>query len=147
MKISQQFAGSYLKAADLPQPRVFAVQSVVMGKMPEGDEKPVLNFAGSDQALVLNKTNATILAELWGDETTAWHGQLVELYATTTSFGGRMVPCIRVRAAQVQTAARQPAPVPQPSAPQPTVPQPTAAPAQQQLPLQPAPAPDYPLDA
>ncbi len=104
MKISQTFAGSYLKAADVPQPKLVTIEAVIMAKMPEGDEKPVVNFVGSDQSLVLNKTNATILAELYGDETSAWHGRQLELYATTTSFGGRMVPCVRVRPPQ------QPAP-------------------------------------
>ena len=151
MRISQQFVGSYLKAADLPRPQAFQIQAVEMGKMPDGDEKPVVNFAGAGQALVLNKTNATILVELFGDETTGWHGQWVELYATTTSFSGRMVPCIRARAAQVQPTVSQPTAM-QPgiplAAPQPTVPQPSAPQqnVEQAVPA-PAPQPDYPLDA
>lgn len=140
MRISQTFAGNYLKAADIPQPKVLTIETVFMAKMPEGDEKPVINFAGEQQSLVLNKTNGVILAELYGDETAAWHGRPVELYATTTNFGGKMVPCLRVRPPQ-QPTAPHPAPAPQPG------------PAQQlqqaaQAPVpEPAPAPEFPVDA
>ena len=138
MRISQTFAGSYLKAADIPQPKLLTIEAVILAKMPEGDEKPVVNFVGSDQSLVLNKTNATILADMYGDETAAWHGRQVELYATTTSFGGRMVPCVRVRAPQH----------PAPTAPQPpAMPQPPVPSAVQPAVQQPAPPADYPVDA
>lgn len=112
MKISEQFAGSYFKAQDLPQPRVLTIQDVTQAKMPEGDTKPALRFVGEQQQLVLNKTNAYSLAEWFGDDTTAWTGRAVELYSTTTSFGGRMVPAIRVRLPHQQyqqpTAPQQP---------------------------------------
>ena len=131
MKISQTFAGNYLKASDIPKPTALQITAVQMVKMPEGDEKPAVVFT-TGQQLVLNKTNATILADLWGDETAAWHGQMVELYSTTTSYSGRMVPCIQVRAPQ--PAVPQP---PAPTTPQAAVPQPAQA----------APATDYPVDA
>lgn len=127
MKISEQFAGNYFKAADLPQPRVLTIQAVTEETMPEGEAKPVMRFVDQQQQLVLNKTNAFICVDMFGDESTAWHGQLVELYASTTAFNGRMVPCIRVRAPQ-QAA---PAPPTQPA---------------QQPPMQ-APPGDFPVDA
>lgn len=133
MKISEQFAGSYLKAQDLPQPEVLTIQDCSQAKMPEGDTKPALRFVGEQQQLVLNKTNAYSLAEWFGDDTNAWNGRAVELYSTTTSFGGRMVPAIRVRLPQ------------QPQYQQPTAPQQQpmqyAQPAPQQQPL--APMPQY----
>ncbi|QEF98800.1 hypothetical protein Mal15_28560 [Stieleria maiorica] len=153
MKMSEQFAGAYLKAADLPHPRVLTIQSVTQTTMPEGDNKPVMRFVGEQQQLVLNKTNAFTCVELFGDETTAWHGQPIELYATTTNFSGRMVPCIRVRAPQQAAAASSVVPPPSPAAPQGAplpVPQPTPTAVQpqpmQQPPIQ-APAADYPVDA
>jgi hypothetical protein len=123
MRMSEQFAGNYFKASDLPQPKVLTIQAVTQEKMPEGDTKPVMRFVGEQQMLVLNKTNAFCCVEMFGDETAAWQGRQVELYATTTSFSGRMVPCIRVRTApQMQhTAAQpvyQPAPVMQQPVPQ-----------------------------
>jgi hypothetical protein len=127
MLISEQFAGTYFKAADLPVPRAMTIQTVTQETMPEGDSKPVMRFVGERQQLVLNKTNAFTCVELFGDESAAWQGQLVELYATTTSFSGHMVPCIRVRAPQQPQAA----PAPQPA---------------QQPPMQ-APPSDFPVDA
>jgi hypothetical protein len=173
MKISEQFAGSYFKAQDLPQPRVLTIQDCTQAKMPEGETKPALRFVGESQQLILNKTNAFCLAEWFGDDTNGWNGRQIELHATTTSFGGRMVPAIRVRLPQqqyqqpVQQRPYQPAPVPmqpqyqqpvaQPAPQRPAVPQPAPQPAQQpvpqwQVPAPPQPAPggdffDGPIDA
>lgn len=160
MKISEQFAGSYLKASDLPQPKVFTIAGCEHATMPDGTTKPALRFAGETQQLVLNKTNSFCLMEWFGDDTNGWLNRQVELYSTTTSFSGRMVPAIRVRQApqwqQHQPLAPQ---VPQQAvqqAPQPQVPvQQYAAPQQfvqrqpvpqqmQQVPTQAAPEPQRP---
>ena len=47
MKISQTFAGSYLKAADVPQPKLVTIEAVIMAKMPEGDDQQ----RGGDEAV------------------------------------------------------------------------------------------------
>jgi hypothetical protein len=156
MKISEQFAGSYFKAQDLPRPRVLTIQDCTQAKMPEGETKPALRFVGEQQQLILNKTNAFCLAEWFGDDTNGWNGRQIELYATTTSFGGRMVPAIRVRLPQ--QPAPQPTVVPpqyppqyQPPAPvpQPTPPPQYQPPQQWPAPPQPAPSGDFtdPIDA
>lgn len=167
MKISEQFSGSYLKASDLPTPKVFTIAGCGQATMPDGSVKPALQFAGETQSLVLNKTNAFCLAEWFGDNTDGWLNQQVELYSTTTSFSGRMVPAIRVRQApQWQPPAQQQAqvqqqfvqqPVPQQAPPQQFVQQPVPQmqPVPQQMqpvqqapqPPQAAPAADYPVDA
>jgi hypothetical protein len=175
MKISEQFVSNYLRAADLPQPRVLTIQTVTHEKMPEGDHKPVMRFVGEQQQLVLNKTNAFTCMELFGDETNAWHGRLIELYSTTTNFSGRMAPCIRMRAPQAaatpvqavthsptqQQAVLHPLPQQQYVAPPPTqplmqpqamvqpAPLPVAPPPQQQhaAPPMQAPSADFPVDA
>jgi len=110
MKISEAFSGSYLKAADLPQPRVLVVQSITKETIgEERSSKPVLRFIGEQRGLVLNKVNAMEIAGWYGDDTQAWIGQPVELFSTTTFFSGRQVPCIRVRrpAVQYQQAVQQ----------------------------------------
>ena len=169
MKISEQFAGSYLKASDLPQPKVFTIAGCEHATMPDGTTKPALRFAGETQQLVLNKTNSFCLMEWFGDDTNGWLNRQVELYSTTTSFSGRMVPAIRLRQApqwqQQPLAPQVPQPpvqqAPQPQyiqhpAPQPQVPvQQYAAPQQfvqqqqvpqqmQQVPTQAAPEPQRP---
>jgi hypothetical protein len=167
MRISEQFSGSYLKASDLPQPKVFTIAGCGQATMPDGTTKPALHFAGETQSLVLNKTNAFCLAEWFGDDTNGWTNRQVELFSTQTSFSGRMVPAIRVRQAPQwqQPPVQQQAPVPQQFVqqhpvpqypvqqqvvPQQQVPQ-QMQPAQQMQPVpqppQAAPPADYPLDA
>jgi hypothetical protein len=103
MKISEAFSGSYLKAADLPQPRVFTIAGVGMETIgEERSSKAVIRFHGEQRGLVLNKVNSLELSGWLGDETQAWTGQPVELFSTTTFFSGRQVPCIRVRRPAVQ---------------------------------------------
>jgi hypothetical protein len=172
MRISEQFAGSYLKASDLPQPKVFVIAGCETVTMPDQTTKPALRFAGEPQQLVLNKTNAYCLAEWFGDDTNGWLNRQVELYSTTTSFSGRMVPAIRVRQApqwQQPPAQQQPQPVPQQMQPaQQQQPQPVPQQFVQQTPVpqqqsiqqhaapqqqfvqpvpQAAPPADYPIDA
>jgi hypothetical protein len=103
MRISEAFSGNYLKAADLPQPRVFIIQAVGMETIgEERSSKPVIRFQGEQRGLVANKVNSLELSSWYGDDTAGWIGQLVEMYATTTFFSGRQVPCIRVRRPAVQ---------------------------------------------
>jgi hypothetical protein len=103
MKISEAFSGNYLKASDLPQPRVLIVQSITMETIgEERSTKPVLRFIGEQRGLVLNKVNGLEIASWYGDDTQAWIGQTVELFSTTTFFSGRQTPCIRVRRPAVQ---------------------------------------------
>jgi len=116
MKISTAFPSKFIKAADL-QDRDWSVtlKAVEMETMEQtGEEKPVLYFVETDRGLVLNKTNAdTISTKLGDDETDNWPGAKLVLFPATTSFGGRTVPCIRVRldtsaAPQVSTAPQGP---------------------------------------
>jgi hypothetical protein len=57
----------------------------------------VLFFREEEKGLVLNKTNTTIIAKLYGDDTDDWVGKPVTLYATEVQFQGDMVDAIRVR--------------------------------------------------
>jgi len=103
MNINGAFGGDYLKAADLQnKPVTLIMGKVEMAVMKDPrtgseEQKPILQFQGTDRSLVLNKTNANIIAACFSDETEAWFGQKIELYPTTTEFGGKIVPCIRVR--------------------------------------------------
>jgi hypothetical protein len=118
MRISEAFSGNYLKATDLPQPRVLSMVTVTVETIgEEKSSKPVLRFHGEQRGLVLNKVNSMEIAAWYGDDTAAWTGQPVELYSTTTFFSGRQVPCIRVRRpapAQPYMPAQQQMQAPQP---------------------------------
>ena len=64
-------------------------------------KKPLVYFKGKGgtetKPLALNKTNGKLIAGMYGPDTTAWVGKKITIYATTTSFGGDTVECIRVR--------------------------------------------------
>lgn len=112
MKISSAFPGAYLKAVDL-QGRAarVTIAECAMEHFDEGD-KPVLRFSGKDRGLVLNKTNAAVIVDAYGDETNNWRGRPLELYPDRVMFSGRMVDAIRVRipAAPPVTQPAPPAP-------------------------------------
>lgn len=100
MRISSAFPSKYLKASDIPEGREIALQidDVRMENMEQSrDEKPVLYFIDKTKGLVLNVTNGNTLADVYGDDTDAWHGKPVVLFSSTTSFQGKNVPCLRVR--------------------------------------------------
>jgi hypothetical protein len=88
MKISETFSGTYFKAADFPNPRTFVIEAVTSATFDEG-QKPAVRFHGETQQLVLNKTNGFALANAFGDDTDAWHGHQVQVFAVPTFYQGR----------------------------------------------------------
>ena len=66
------------------------------------DRKLVLAFSNNDMPLVLNKTNASTLAELYGPETGAWEGKAIKLVPAETLYQGKMVKCIRISPEKVK---------------------------------------------
>jgi hypothetical protein len=113
MKKDEVFPSKYLKAADLNgKPIVVTIDRAPLEELknPEGKEqtKTVLYFRGGKKALPLNVVNWDSVAEICGDDTDMWPGGKIELFATRTQMGGKMVDCIRVRApldAAAKTAA------------------------------------------
>jgi hypothetical protein len=57
--------------------------------------KPVVEFRDIDQGLVLNKTNMTALAMMFGDDMERWPGQRVRLYGDRVPFRGKIVDTVR----------------------------------------------------
>ena len=105
MKMSQAFPSKYLKAADLNGREVtVTIEDCHMEKLGE-DTRPVLYFRGKDKGLVLNKTNAGMIADSYGDDSDNWSGQPIIIYPDKTLFQGQMTPCLRVRVPAVAAAA------------------------------------------
>ena len=105
-------ANDHLKAGDLPKGK--QVKVTIEGyEVVEFDDKPkiVLSFVGKDKTLVLNKTNATAIAGVHGDNTEAWKGKDICIYPTKTDFGGKLVDCIRVNV-PMETVEAVPEPIP-----------------------------------
>ncbi len=101
MKISGAFPSNYVKAADLHgKPCPLTIRTCVLEELGQGSDKetkPVVYFNGRQKGLVLNKTNANVIAEAYGDETTNWEGKPVEVYPTQVQFRGNLVDAIRIR--------------------------------------------------
>lgn len=153
-QMSKAFAGEFLKADDLPQPKTFCILDSYMKEI--GDEKelkPVIEMQTGEK-LVLNQINHGVIAMLLGPDPATWNGKLIILQRQIVDFKGRPTPAIRVdanrnpnvqqqpvqqqavqqqvtqqQAAPVQHQAQQPAPDPNQTVQQPAV---GAAPAQEQ---------------
>ena len=67
-------------------------------------KKLVLSFIGQDKAMVLNKTNASALADAFGKNTDDWVGQHLEIYSEMTGLGK---PGLRIRVFRVQNPIQQ----------------------------------------
>ena len=99
--LDQVFTSKYLSAADLDgQSYTLVIAGVELqnvGTAEKPDHKLVAHFHKTQKGLVLNKTNAYSIGAVYGLQTEAWAGKTLEVYPDQTMFGGKMVPCIRVR--------------------------------------------------
>jgi len=97
MNINSAFPSNYLKAADLHGGRTTVTIDSVAIEDIGGEDKPILYFQGKEKGLVLNKTNANMIAEIAKDEETDhWTGVRITIYSTKVDFQGRRVDAIRV---------------------------------------------------
>lgn len=107
--------GSYLKTEELQGRQVrVVIESVGLEEIKGEDGKEnklVARFHGKDKGLILNRTNCESLEQITGSEDyDGWVGATVVLYPTTTRFGNKTVPCLRIKQ---MPAATRPAVVPQ----------------------------------
>lgn len=63
----------------------------------EQEECPTIKFKEFNRTMVVNKTNKNRLVRHFGNRLPHWVGKEVTLYPSETDFGGKTVPCIRVR--------------------------------------------------
>lgn len=100
MNVNDFFPSKYLKATELDEDLIVtmtAVRKEMIGQGDDQEEKPILYFNETDKGLVLNKTNARTITDLYGPETHKWAGKKVALFATEVDFGGKQTLAIRVR--------------------------------------------------
>jgi hypothetical protein len=127
------FPSKFVAANDLcGQDVAVVIAGIKVEKVGSDDEqRPVVYFQGMSKGMVLNRTNARRIEQLYGGETDAWIGRPITIYPSETDFAGETVPCIRVRPDapllnQVHAPAVPPAPPPPPPV-APPVPQPPTA--------------------
>lgn len=101
--IFDQFPSKYLAARDLgDEGEVVTIEDVSIEAMKDQQtgqmqNKVILTFKEYDKGLILNKTNASTIATLLGDDTDDWEGQKITIFPTQTDMQGKQVDCIRVR--------------------------------------------------
>jgi len=109
--------GSFLKTEDLQGRAVRVVIEAIQIEEVKGEDgiekKLVAHFVGKDKALILNRTNCEMLEQIIGtDDYASWAGHRVVLYPTTTKFGAKTVPCLRMRSEQAPAPPPPPPPPP-----------------------------------
>lgn len=109
MNISEAFPSKYISAPDLKDRNVrVRMAHVTTEKMSDGNEKPVLYFQGTEKGMVLNKTNATTIADAYGDNTDDWNGEEIILFPVMTDFGGKPTPAVRCRKPTIKDGTPKP---------------------------------------
>lgn len=118
MHINQLKQSKFLARADVARPILVTIKGIHQENVAREGEPPEIKFAlaFSDCAkpMVLNSTNAQIIAQiLASEETDHWIGKQIVLYDDpNVSFGGKLVGGIRVRAPKFKPGT---APAPQPA--------------------------------
>src|SRR5262245_53043649 len=86
------YGSKYFSVTDLKggQPRL-RIGKIEVDELREKNggtkRKLVVYFDGQEKALVLNKTNATALANAFGKKYANWVGEFVSLFSAPTSYG------------------------------------------------------------
>lgn len=100
MKIDQAFPSKYVTSGDFKHQGAVTVtiRGMAIEDVGDGETKPVLYFSEAKKGMVLNVTNARIIAQVLGDdETDNWVGQQITLGVTSVPFQGKLVDAIRVQ--------------------------------------------------
>jgi hypothetical protein len=102
----KMFENNYVGAWDLTDDQDRPIDKTVLIERVEAQviksqrgeaKKPVLWFKGVNRPMVVNKTNARVIATLYGPRVEDWAGKRITLYQATTNTSDGEVLCVRVR--------------------------------------------------
>ena len=100
----KMFNPDYLGAWALEkgQEPILTIKSVkselVTGDRGRKEELLVARFEEESQPMILNKTNCKTIQKIYKTPNTEdWVGKKIQVYATTTPFGGEVVECLRIK--------------------------------------------------
>lgn len=122
MHISGLKNSKFISRADVAKPILVTIKDVYQDNVAREDSEPdmkwCLSFSDYAKPMVLNNTNAQIIAAVLKDEETDnWKGHKIVVYDDpNVSFGGKLTGGVRVRAPKNQPAPAKPTPAPQPEA-------------------------------
>lgn len=114
MDVSLLFPSRFIKSAEFQGRDVtLTIAAVVLEDLESSDgatkRKGIVGFRETDKGWVLNRTNASCLAGMFGKETDQWIGKRVTLYPAVhkDSFTGEVGTAIRVRGSPDLTADKR----------------------------------------
>jgi hypothetical protein len=114
MNVNDLFPSNYLTKDDLPTPRVLVMTNVTRKDVWRKNGKQlvvILHFGGKAKPLVLNKTNAQVIARIHGNDTSLWANKPIEVYHDPSVMLGReRVGGLRVRVASAVPSKVTPSP-------------------------------------
>lgn len=109
----RMFPSDYIAGVDIAlkgRDITLTIKEVVKGEVVDTNgkkkRKGILHFEKTDKKLVLNRTNATSIAKLYGTNANDWIGKKVTLYAIRDRFFGKDQDAVRIRESAPQSAAK-----------------------------------------
>jgi hypothetical protein len=107
MRKADALPSKYIRATDIGSREwPLTIVQTRMEKVGQDDTKPVMRFKEVSSGLVLNGVNWDTLAAAYGEDSDAWNGKPVVLYAAETTMKGKPTLGTRVRIPESSTAAK-----------------------------------------
>ncbi len=101
MNVNDIFPSRFLKAHDLGgKPYTLTIKAVSLEDLGHGQEKETklaIAFEKATKMMLLNRTNAMIIASLYGPETDAWKGKAVTVYSARVKAFGAWHDALRIK--------------------------------------------------
>lgn len=95
--VNDIYTSNYLTAADLQgKEPIVTITQVDVVKMNDGQVKICIFPNNKPKGVVLNKTNARAVNDLYGPETDSWIGKRIKLVTVWTDYQGKPVQAIRI---------------------------------------------------
>ena len=97
--INPDYLGAY--SLDSGNDMILTIKSIgretITGTGGKKEECPVCHWHENQKPMILNTTNLKTIAKMYGSDYDQWPGKRVQIYASTTKFGGDVVECLRIR--------------------------------------------------
>ena len=98
LNFDDAYPSKWIRAGDLgTDTHRVTIKAVEITEFQDGTTKPSMTFEGRAKGMVLNKTNATTIADRHGKDMLTWAGKDIEIFAQTVQGPNGMVPGIRLR--------------------------------------------------
>ena len=97
--INPDYLGAY--SLEAGEDMVLTIREVkretITGTGGKKEECPVCHWQEKQKPMILNVTNMKVIARMYGPYIEKWAGKKVQIYGSTTKFGGDTVECLRIR--------------------------------------------------